>query len=101
MQVAYLADMFGEINSLNILMLSRDQTLLGLSEKLKAFKEKQKLRINKIKAGETASFPTLNAFLEVENFLSPKSKTFLRNIYSNLLQILTVTFQKMHINTVG
>ncbi|XP_076062453.1 protein FAM200A-like [Oratosquilla oratoria] len=34
MQVAYLADIFAEINSLNMSMQGRDQTLVGLSEKL-------------------------------------------------------------------
>lgn len=40
MQVAYLADMFAEINSLNFSIQGRDQTLVGLSEKLSAFREK-------------------------------------------------------------
>ena len=68
MQIAYLADIFAEINSLNISMQSRDQTLVGLSEKLKAFKEKLKLWMNKIKAGKAASFPSLNGLLEDKSF---------------------------------
>ncbi|XP_068205386.1 protein FAM200C-like [Palaemon carinicauda] len=68
MQVAYLADMFAEINSLNISMQGRDQTLVGLSEKLLAFKGKVKLWMNKIKSGKTASFPSFNLLLEDERF---------------------------------
>ena len=65
MQVAYLADMFAEINSLNISMQGRDQTVVGLSEKLSAFKGKLKLWMNKIKTGKTASFPSLSVLLSV------------------------------------
>lgn len=54
MQVAYLADIFAEINSLNMSMQGRDQTLVGLSEKLSLFKGKLKLWMNKVKAGKTA-----------------------------------------------
>ena len=69
MQVAYLADAFAEINSLNISMQGCDQTLVGLAEKLSAFKGKLKLWMNKIKDGKTASFPSLSVLLEdVENF---------------------------------
>ncbi|XP_068205433.1 protein FAM200C-like [Palaemon carinicauda] len=68
MQVAYLADMFAELNSLNISMQGRDQTLVGLSEKLLAFKGKVKLWMNKIKSGKTASFPSFNLLLEDERF---------------------------------
>ena len=64
MQVAYLADVFAEINFLSILMQSHDHTLVGLSEKLIAFKEKVKVRMKKIKAGKIASFLFLIAFLE-------------------------------------
>lgn len=64
MQVAYLADMFAEISSLNISMQGRDQTLVGLSEKLLAFKGK----LNKLKSGKSASFPSLSVLLENERF---------------------------------
>ncbi|XP_066982264.1 zinc finger BED domain-containing protein 5-like [Macrobrachium rosenbergii] len=60
--------MFAEINSLDISMQGRDRTLVGLSEKLSAFKGKLKLWMNKIKAGVSASFPSLNVFLEDEDF---------------------------------
>ncbi|XP_068233589.1 protein FAM200A-like [Palaemon carinicauda] len=66
MQAAYLADMFTEINSLNLSRQGRDQTLVGLSVKLLAFKGKLKVWINKINSGKTASFPSLNLLLEDE-----------------------------------
>ena len=59
---------FAEINSLNISMQGCDQTLVGLAEKLSAFKGKLKLWMNKIKDGKTASFPSLNVLLENETF---------------------------------
>ncbi|XP_045109696.1 SCAN domain-containing protein 3-like [Portunus trituberculatus] len=68
MQVAYLADIFAEINSLNMSMQGRDQTLVGVSEKLSSFKAKLKLWMNKVKAEKTASFPSLNILLENENY---------------------------------
>ena len=67
-QVVYLADMFGEINFSNVSMQARNWTLVRLSENLKAFKEKLKLWMNKITAGKTTSFPSLNALLEDQNF---------------------------------
>ena len=85
MQVANLADMFAEINFLNTLMQSRDQTLVGLSEKLKAFKEKLKLWINKIKAGKTTLFPSLNALLENENFFLTKVQDIIEKHISKLI----------------
>ena len=39
MQVAYLADMFAEIDSLNISMQGRDQRLVGFSENEKDLKK--------------------------------------------------------------
>ena len=77
--------MLAEINSLNILMQGRDLTLVGLSEKLKAFKEKLKLWVNKIKARKTGLFPSLNDLSRMKMLLSPKSKTLLRNIYSKFI----------------
>ena len=43
LQVAYNADIFAEINNLNISLQDHDQTLVGLSEKLAASKDKLKL----------------------------------------------------------
>ena len=95
MQVANLADMFAEINSLNILMQSCDQTLVGLSEKPKAFKDQLKLRINKIKAGTTASFPSVNALLENENLSLTKVQDIIEeHIFKTGFSAFTVTKTK-------
>ncbi|XP_064093835.1 protein FAM200B-like [Macrobrachium nipponense] len=85
MQVAYLADIFAEINSLNMSIQGRDQTLVELSEKLSSFEEKLKLWMNKVKAGKTASFPSLNILLENENYsLSQVQDTIVQHM-SNLV----------------
>ena len=68
MQVAYLAE-YAEINSLNISMQGCDQTLVGLAEKLSAFKGKLKLWMNTIKDGKIAPFPSLSVLLKNETFL--------------------------------
>ena len=85
MQVAYLADVFAEINSLNISMQSCDQTLVGLAEKLSAFKGKLKLWMNKIKDGKTASFPSLSVLLANETFSLIEVKDIIEEHISKLI----------------
>lgn len=81
MQVAYLADIFAEVNALNLLMQGRDQTIVVLSEKLTAFNGKLKLWKRKIEIGKTASFPSLSVLLEDEAYNSFKSKVSLLSIF--------------------
>ena len=57
LKVAYLADIFGELNCLNISMQGRNQTLISISEKLKAFKKKLTMWRAKVQANRNASFP--------------------------------------------
>ncbi|XP_042221907.1 zinc finger BED domain-containing protein 5-like [Homarus americanus] len=64
LQLAYLADIFSELNLLNMSMQGRDETYVTLSEKLKAFKAKLRLWKGKIEQGNAASFPLLNLFLK-------------------------------------
>ena len=85
MQVAYLADVFAEINSLNISMQGCDQTLVGLAEKLSAFKGKLKLWMKKIKDGKTASFPSLSVLLENETFSLIEVKDIIEEHISKLI----------------
>ena len=85
MQVVYLADVFAEINSLNISMQGCDQTLVGLAEKLSAFKGKLKLWMNKIKDGKTASFPSLSVLLENETFSLIEVKDIIEEHISKLI----------------
>lgn len=63
-QVAYLADLFGELNALNISMQGRDKSLVDLAEKLSAFKAKLQLWRRKVDQGKTASFPTVALMIE-------------------------------------
>jgi hypothetical protein len=48
LKLSYLLDIYSEINNLNISMQGSDQTLIGLTEKLTAFKGKLKLWKRKI-----------------------------------------------------
>ena len=66
MQVDYLVDIFAEINSLNISMLRSD--ISWTFQETKSIQRKLKLWMNKIKAVKTASFSSLNALLQNENF---------------------------------
>ncbi|XP_042243376.1 zinc finger BED domain-containing protein 5-like [Homarus americanus] len=70
LQLAYLADIFSELNLLNMSMHGRDETYLTLSEKLKAFKAKLRLWKGKIEREKAAFFPLLNLFLEDEEDVS-------------------------------
>ncbi|KAG7165642.1 SCAN domain-containing protein 3-like 10, partial [Homarus americanus] len=70
LQLTYLADIFSELNLLNMSMQGRDDTYLTLSEKLKAFKAKLRLWKGKIERGKAASFPLLNLFLKDEEDVS-------------------------------
>ena len=85
MQVAYLADIFAEINSVNLSVQGRDQTVVGLAEKLSAFKGKLKLWMNKIKDGKTASFRFLSALLENETFSLIEVKDIIEEHISKLI----------------
>ena len=66
LKLAYLTDIFSELNSLNVSMQGKDETLISVSQKLKAFKAKLRLWKGKIELGKTASFPLMNLFLEDE-----------------------------------
>ncbi|KAG7161285.1 Zinc finger MYM-type protein 6-like 4 [Homarus americanus] len=91
LQLAYLADIFSELNLLNMSMQGRDETYLTLSEKLKAFKAKLRLWKGKIKRGKTASYPLLNLFLEDEEDIALLD---VQNIIVEHLEKLSYEFDK-------
>ena len=62
--VAYLSDMFSQLNILNLSLQGPNIMLVDVSEKLIAFTAKLKLWKKKIATQKTASFPIFNQFLE-------------------------------------
>ena len=62
--VAYLFDIFYQLNILNQSLQGPNIMLVDVSEKLLAFKEKLNLWKRKIESQKTASFPVCNQFLE-------------------------------------
>ena len=88
MQLAYLSDIFAELNILNASMQGRNQTLVDSSEKISAFIKKLKLWSNKVSANKTASFPILNLFIENEEDAGryfPEVKTIIVNHMKSLV----------------
>lgn len=70
LQVAYLTDIFAEINNLNAAMQGRQETLVGTVEKLTAFKDKLSLWKRRISIGRTAPFPNISLILQADNATS-------------------------------
>ena len=62
--VAYLSDIFYQLNILNQSLQGPNIMLVDVSEKLLAFREKLNLWKRKIESQKTASFPVFNQFLE-------------------------------------
>ncbi|XP_076065235.1 zinc finger BED domain-containing protein 5-like [Oratosquilla oratoria] len=79
------------MNLLNMTMQGKDETLISVSEKLKAFKAKMRLWKGKIERGETASFPLLNLFLEDEEDASPVD---VQNVIVGHLEKLSEEFDR-------
>ena len=58
--LAYLADIFGILNSLNISLPGRGVTILEMEEKIKSFQEKLALWGRRVISGSFANFPLLD-----------------------------------------
>jgi hypothetical protein len=91
LQAAYLADVFGELNILNISMQGRNTTVVDLTEKLLAFKQKLKLWQQKVDTNRTAVFPTFNLLLEDS---SDDDAAYARKLASAHLEKLAVKFEE-------
>jgi len=62
--VAYLSDIFSQLNKLIQSLQEPNIILVDVSEKLLALREKFRLWKRKIESQKTASFPVFNQFLE-------------------------------------
>lgn len=91
LQLAYLTDIFTEINNLNASMQGRNETLVGTVEKLTAFKEKLSLWKRKLSIDRTSSFPNLTLILQTVH-KAPFNEV--KEIVVQHLEKLTCEFQK-------
>jgi hypothetical protein len=66
-QIAYLADMFGLLNQLNISLQGQNSSIIDLYDKIKSFQMKVDLWLLKIKGKKTHMFPILAARFEESN----------------------------------
>src|SRR5215469_84174 len=92
-KLAYLSDIFDELNKLNASMQGRDHTVIDLSEKISTFKGKLKLWKKKIEENKVASFPNLNLLLEDKNVEFKKLQE-LKDIIIDHLQKLDSAFDR-------
>jgi hypothetical protein len=66
-QIAYLADMFGLLNQLNISLQGHNSSITDLYDTFKSFQMKVDLWLSKLKGKKTYMFPILAARLKVSN----------------------------------
>jgi iron-sulfur cluster repair protein YtfE (RIC family) len=81
-QIAYLADMFGLLNQLNI---SLQGPIIDLYDKIKSFQMKVDLWLSKLKLKNTYMFPVLAACLEKNNNVTGLNESLLSEIKVHLL----------------
>ena len=63
LKVAYLADFFGDVNSLNLSLQGNDVNVLSTQDKVAAFQRKIQLYQRRVHAGDTAVFSELTTLL--------------------------------------
>ncbi|CAM1292368.1 Uncharacterised protein r2_g159 [Pycnogonum litorale] len=71
MMLAYLADVFGRLNEINLSLQGRDVTVIDVQDKLAGLSARMGVWQARIKAGSTASFPFLDEYLETKRIELP------------------------------
>jgi hypothetical protein len=84
-QIAYLADMFGFLNQLNISLQGHNSSIVDLYDKIKSFQMKVDLWLSKLKGKKTYMFPFLAAHLEEGNKSTGLNESSLSEIEVHLL----------------
>lgn len=69
-RLAYLADIFDQLNTLNMGLQGPNTTAFTANDKINSFKRKLVLLCSQIQEKNLSAFPTLSSFFE-ENELSP------------------------------
>jgi hypothetical protein len=84
-QTAYLADMFGLLNELNISLQGYNSSIIDLHDKIKSFQIKVDLWLSKFKGKKTYMFPILAARLEQNNNGTGLNESLISEIKMHLL----------------
>ena len=82
--VAYLADFFSEVNSLNILLQGNMEMLHTARDKVAAFKSKIQLYHRRVQVGNTIMFPQMTPLLDA---LPGDECNFCEEISAHLLAV--------------
>ena len=69
--LAYLPDVFGRLNEINITLQGRDITVSDVQDKLVGLSARMAVWLARIKDGSTASFPSLDELLHVKGIELP------------------------------
>ena len=89
-KLAYLADIFDELNQLNTNLQGRDKTILNLYDKVDGFVEKAALWKTLCAQGDFTCFPQLDEFMSSEQTQKATIKTI---VVGHLLNLIA-NFQK-------
>jgi hypothetical protein len=84
-QIAYLADMFGLLNQLNMSLQGHNSSIIDLYDKIISFQMKVDLWLSKLKGKKTYMFPILAARLEESNNGTGLNESLLSEIKVHLL----------------
>jgi hypothetical protein len=84
-QIAYLTDMFGLLNQLNISLQGHNSSIIDLYDKIKSFQMKVDLWLSKLKGKNTYIFPILAVRLEESNNGTGLNEGLLSEIKVHLL----------------
>uniref|UniRef100_K7FCM9 DUF4371 domain-containing protein n=1 Tax=Pelodiscus sinensis TaxID=13735 RepID=K7FCM9_PELSI len=80
MQLAYLVDIFGILNKLNIQMQGKGANLISHQSIIKAFLDKLELWIVRVKGNNLAQFPYVDAMLREKEAIRTQILDHLRNL---------------------
>jgi hypothetical protein len=84
-QIAYLVDIFGLLNQLNISLEGHNSCIIDLYDKIKYFQKKVDLWLSKLKGKKTYMFPILAARLEESNSDTGLNEIFILEIKVHFL----------------
>lgn len=85
--MAFLSDIFGRLNELNVEMQGKNRTMVDIGEKISSFKQKLALWREKLSQGKIATFTLLSEFLEDSIKITLDDIKLLIQEYLNKLQL--------------
>ena len=87
-KLAYLADIFAELNELNIKLQGKDRTILNLFGKVDGFVEKAALWKRLCAQGDFSCFPQFDAFMSSEQLSQTKRATIKTIVVGHLVNLI-------------